>query len=207
MRRGNRRRGVRFLGSIRGRRNGVRAAYGTSVQLQQPHRSLSQMRGIRQNSRHRRRFGDSRQGQDHIRRCRGLLARRDDEMVERPTGGERLQVRLPDTRALLQPHSRAEVAAVARQRAFPRAGRVFRLHRQRTTQDTVPRDEGALHGQDPLPRMRRHASAQGGPLRQGRRSEHRRAGRHDCGRTGGVLRYVATRRARRPHGATHIGGT
>ena len=61
---------------------------------------MSPVRGVRQGDRHRRRPGDPRQEQDHLRGRRGLLARRDDAQVEGAAGGERLQVRFPDPHAV-----------------------------------------------------------------------------------------------------------
>ena len=65
---------------------------------------------------------------------------------------------------------RTETPAVARQRIFPRTGRLLRLHRLGTAQNPVPRDESPLHGQDGLSRMRRLAPAQGSALRKGGRT-------------------------------------
>ncbi len=154
------------LVALRGRRHRVRAPLGTPFQLQQPAGGLSPVRGVRQGDRHRRGPGDPRQEQDHLRGRRGLLARRDDAQVEGAAGGERLQVRFPDPHAVPRTDARAETPAVARQRIFPRAGRLFRLHRLGTAQDSVPRDESPLYGQDHLPRMRRQPPAQGGALRE-----------------------------------------
>ena len=88
------------LVALRGRRHPVRAPLGTPFQLQQPAGGMSPVRGVRQGDRHRRRPGDPRQEQDHLRGRRGLLARRDDAQVEGAAGGERLQVRFPDPYAV-----------------------------------------------------------------------------------------------------------
>ena len=161
------------------------------------------MRRLRQDHRHRRGSGHTRQEQDNIRRSHSLLARRHDEVVEGAACGQRLQVQLPDTRAVPQPHARTETAVVARQRIFPRSGRVLRVYRQRAPQDPVPRDEGSLYGQDDMSRVRRVAPAQRGTLRQGRRPQHRRAGTHDGRRTDNILRHAATRQTRQRDGKTH----
>ena len=78
------RRRQRVLGPFRGRRHRIRASDRTSVQLQQPAGRLPDVRRLRQDHRHRRGPGDSRQTQNHLRGRRGLLARRDHAGVERP---------------------------------------------------------------------------------------------------------------------------
>ena len=108
--------------------------------------------GLRQDHRHRRGSGHPRQEQDDLRRRHRLLARRDDAPVEGEAGGKRRQVRLPDPHALPRTDARTEAPAVDGQRILLRSGQLLRIHRQRTAQDSVPRDEGALHGQDALPR-------------------------------------------------------
>ena len=68
--------------ALRGRRNRLRTAHRTPVQLQQPAGCLSPLRGLRQDHRHRRGSGHPRQEQDDLRRRHRLLARRDHAPVE-----------------------------------------------------------------------------------------------------------------------------
>ena len=80
----------RILVALRGGRHRIRTSVGTPFQLQQPAGGMSPLRGIRQGDRHRRGSGDSRQGQDHLRRRHRLLAGRDHAQMEGKAGGERL---------------------------------------------------------------------------------------------------------------------
>ena len=197
------RRRQRVLGPFRGRRHRIRASDRTSVQLQQPAGRLPDVRRLRQDHRHRRGPGDSRQTQNHLRGRRGLLARRDHAGVERPARSQCLQVRFSDPYAVLPTYGRTETAPVVRQRVFSRLERLLRLHRQRAAQDPVPGDESPLHGQNRLSRLRRLAPAQRGPLRQNRRQNHRRPGRDAGGDARRFLRLARAGRSRhenrRPH--------
>ena len=189
--------------ALRGRRNRLRTAHRTPVQLQQPAGCLSPLRGLRQDHRHRRGSGHPRQEQDDLRRRHRLLARRDHAPVEGEAGGERRQVRLPDPHALPRTDARTEAPAMDGQRILLRSGQLLRIHRQRTAQDSVPRDEGALHGQDALPRMRRQPPAQGSALRARGRPHDRRSGDDERRRAAGVLQGIAARRTRYDHRTAH----
>ncbi len=109
----------------------------------------------------------------------------------------------PDPHAVPRTDARAETPAVARQRIFPRTRRIFRIHRLGAAQNPVPRDEGPLHGQDHLSRMRRLAPAQRGVVRTRRRQDDRRSGGDARGLPDRLLRRAGTRRTRHENGVAH----
>ncbi len=85
-RRGSRR-GILY--PFRSRRDDFRSPFGTHVLVQQSHRGLSRLRGLRQSDRNRRGARRTGQNQKHLRRCDCRLAGRHHEVVEGATGGFR----------------------------------------------------------------------------------------------------------------------
>ncbi len=123
--------------------------------------------------------------------------------MARAACAQRREVRLPDPYALPRTYGGAETPALARQRLFRGARRLLRLHRRPAPQDTVPRDEGALYGQDRLSRLRRQPPAARGALRAGGRARHRRTGGDARRAARGVLRGAAHRRVRHQDRGAH----
>ncbi len=164
---------------------------------------MSALRGLRQGGRHRRKPRRTRQVQNHIRGCDSLLERRDDEQVARRANTQLVEVRLSDPHPVPRADRTATADALARQRIFPRSGRVFRIYRQPAPQDTVPRHESALYGQDTMPRVQRLTPAQGGAVCPNRRAQHRRSDVDERRFADRILRLALTRRARYQDRGTH----
>ena len=89
----------------------------------------------------------------------GLLARRNDEMVERTVDRARAQIQLSDPPALLRTDQTGKAPAVERQRIFSRTRPFFQVPRKRTLQNPVQGHAIALHGQNDLSRLRRGTPA------------------------------------------------